>query len=110
MSTKILRPDILAAYALAVLVYALAIYVAGTIDHLLASRLVLLLAAASVFLVTAATFRWGRLSGYPVLSEGKRFSLEFLLRNLAMTVFALVMLAILGSPVWGIVFWLIARR
>ncbi len=110
MTTKALTREIKASYVVAVFAYAFAFYLAAKIEGPLGGSAALLLAIASAWLVTASTFSWGKLIGYPVYDDERRFSLEHFLRNLVMTGLVMVMLSILGSPIFAFAFWLIAKK
>jgi len=110
MITKALTPEMKASYVVAIFAYAFAFYFAAKIEGPFGASVALLLVVASVWLVTASTFRWGKLVGYAVLDQKRRFSLEHFLRNLAMTGLVIVMLSLIGAPVFGFVFWLIAKK
>src|SRR3954468_22477307 len=109
MTTQALTREMKASYVVAVFAYASAFYFAAKIEGPFGATAALLLTIASVWLVSASTFSWGKLIGYPVYDDKRRFSLEHFLRNLAMTGLVMVMLALLGSPVFAFVFRLIAK-
>jgi hypothetical protein len=110
MMTKALTPEIKASYVVAVFAYAFAFYIAAKIEGPFGVCAALFLAVASLWLVTASTFCWGKLVGYSVFDQERKFSLEHFLRNLVMTGLVIVLLSIIGSPVFGFVFWLIAKK
>jgi hypothetical protein len=110
MITNALTPAIKGSYIVAVLAYAIAFYIAAKVEGPFGVTIALFLVGASLWLVTASTFRWGKLVGYPVFVKERRFSLEHFLRNLVMTGLVVVMLALIGSPVFGFVFWLILKK
>ena len=110
MTTNALMPAIKRSCIVAVFAYAFAFYIAAKVEGPLGISTALLLAGASLWLVTASTFRWGKLVGYPVFNQERRFSLEHFLRNLVMTGLVVVILCLIGSPVFGIVFWLTSKK
>ena len=110
MITKALTPQIKVSYLAAIVAYAIAFLAAAKIEGQVGVSLAVLLAAASLWLVSSSTFRWGRLVGYPVFDPERRFSLEHFLRNLVMTGLMLVVLSFIGLPIFATVFWLIAKR
>src|SRR5690349_3566318 len=109
MNLRILTPKILTGYAIAVMVFAVALYAAMVLGPQ-GRSVTLLCMVGSVSLVAAGTFRWGALTGFPIFSRERGFSLEFLLRNLVMTVLVLGVLDILAGPIWAFVFWIAARK
>lgn len=106
--SKVSELQIVAAYALATLLYGVAIYL-GSLDPVFGPKLMRGLGIVSLLLVGAATFEWGKREGYPVFSEERGFSLEFLARNLVMTVLVIVMLSLFASALWLGVYSLLKR-
>jgi len=109
MNTKTLTGRSVAAYAAAVLVLAVGLYFGCAFDGLLGRNAMRLLTFAGVGLVAASTSHWGKVSGFPIRSEERGFSFEFLLRNVVMTALVLVMLSIIATPVWAFIFWLAGK-
>jgi hypothetical protein len=109
MITKALTPQIKASYVKAVFAYAFAFYIAAKIESPVGVCIAASLAAVSFWLVIVSTFRWGSLVGYAVFDQTKKFHFEHLLRNVVMTALVFVGLSLIGLPVFGVVFWLIAK-
>ena len=110
MNTKALTPQIKASYITAIFAYAFALYVVCKVEGAFGLSVAAMLAAASLWLVTAATFRWGSLVGYPVYDQDKKFSFEHFLRNGVMTALVIISLSFIGLPVFALVGWLITKK